>query len=236
MDPEPADLPMITPAQVERLADAAFLTNAQGTIAAWNTAATELLGHPATRAVGSRCAILLEGVRMHGAPVCTHPCLMVQGLPTQRSSRTPAHPTAHPDMVARHSDGGRLNLSVVAMAVSVDGIPMLLHLLRHDAHSEHDPLTGSLSRDASSYACSTSRTALFASGHPWRWRSSTLTDSKPSMTHMATRRAIDCSSASQTRFAQVVAPTSWRGGAVMSSSFSFLMQRRLRGVGACDAR
>ena len=37
MDPEPADLPMITPAQVERLADAAFLTNAQGTIAAWNT-------------------------------------------------------------------------------------------------------------------------------------------------------------------------------------------------------
>ena len=149
MDPGPADLPMITPAQVERLADAAFLTDAQGTITAWNPAATELLGHPATRAVGSRCAVLLEGVKMHGAPVCTHPCLMVQGLlPTQRSSRTPAHPTAHPDMVARHSDGGRLNLSVVAMAVSVDGIPMLLHLLRHDAHSEHDPLTGSLSRDA----------------------------------------------------------------------------------------
>jgi diguanylate cyclase (GGDEF)-like protein len=149
MDPEPADLPMITPAQVERLADAAFLTEAQGTIAAWNTAATELLGHPATRAVGSRCAVLLEGVKMLGAPVCTQPCLMVQGLlPTQRSSRTPAHPTAHPDMVARHSDGGRLNLSVVAMAVSVAGIPMLLHLLRHDAHSEHDPLTGSWSRDA----------------------------------------------------------------------------------------
>jgi diguanylate cyclase (GGDEF)-like protein len=69
-------------------------------------------------------------------------------VPTRRSSRTPAHPMAHPDMVARHSDGGRLNLSVVAMAVSVDGIPMLLHLLRHDAQSEHDPLTGSLSRDA----------------------------------------------------------------------------------------
>ena len=51
-------------------------------------------------------------------------------------------------MVARHADGGRLNLSVVAIAVSVDGIPMLLHLLRHDAHSDHDPLTGSLSRDA----------------------------------------------------------------------------------------
>ncbi|MFI5287759.1 MAG: diguanylate cyclase domain-containing protein, partial [Candidatus Dormibacteria bacterium] len=149
MDPEPADLPMITPGQVERLADAAFLTDAQGTIAAWNMAATELLGHPATRAVGSRCAVLLEGVKMHGAPVCTHPCLVARGLlPAQQSSRTPAHPTAHPDMVARHSDGGRLNLSVVAVAVSVDGIPMLLHLLRHDAHSDHDPLTGLLSRDA----------------------------------------------------------------------------------------
>ncbi len=145
MDSEPADLPMITSAQVERLTDAAFLTDADGTITTWNSAAAELLGHPATRAVGSRCAVLLEGVKMYGAPVCTQPCLLVQGLlAVQRSSRAPAHP----DMVARHSDGGRVNLSVVAMAVSVDRIPMLLHLLRHEAQSEHDPLTGSLSRDA----------------------------------------------------------------------------------------
>ena len=80
MVPGPADVPMITPAQVERLADAAFLTDPDGTIAVWNRAATELLGHPASRAVGGRCAVLLEGVKMHGAPVCTHPCLMVQGL------------------------------------------------------------------------------------------------------------------------------------------------------------
>ncbi|MGA7911025.1 MAG: diguanylate cyclase [Candidatus Dormiibacterota bacterium] len=149
MEPVPPDLPTITRAQVARLADAAFLTDADGAITAWNTAAAELLGHPATNAVGRRCAVLLEGVKVHGAPVCTHPCLIEQRLlATQRISRTPAHPTAHPDMVARHSDGGRLNLSVVAMAVAVDGIPMLLHLLRHDAQSGHDPLTGSLSRDA----------------------------------------------------------------------------------------
>jgi diguanylate cyclase (GGDEF)-like protein len=149
MDPGPLDVPMITPAQVERLADAAFLTDPDGTIAVWNRAATELLGHPASRAVGGRCAVLLEGVKMHGAPVCTHPCLMVQGLlPARRSSRSSAYASAHPNMVARHANGGRLNLSVVAIAVSLDGIPMLLHLLRHDAHSDHDALTGLLSRDA----------------------------------------------------------------------------------------
>jgi diguanylate cyclase (GGDEF)-like protein len=149
MNPEPADVPMITPAQVERLADAAFLTDPNGMIAVWNRAATELLGHPASRAVGGRCAVLLEGVKMYGAPVCAQPCLMVQGLlPTRRRSRSAAYASAHPDMVARHAAGGRIHLSVVAIAVSVDGTPMLLHLLRHDAHSERDPLTGSLSRDA----------------------------------------------------------------------------------------
>jgi PAS domain-containing protein len=61
MNPEPADVPMITPAQVERLADAAFLTDPNGMIAVWNRAATELLGHPASRAVGGRCAVLLAG-------------------------------------------------------------------------------------------------------------------------------------------------------------------------------
>ena len=80
MDSELADLPIITPAQVERLADAAFLTDADGTITVWNTAATDLLGHPATRAVGGQCALLLEGVRMHGRPVCTPTCLLLQGL------------------------------------------------------------------------------------------------------------------------------------------------------------
>lgn len=149
MDPGSTDVPTITPAQVERLADAAFLTDPDGTIAVWNRAATELLGHPASRAVGARCAVLLEGVKMRGAPVCAQPCVMVQDLlHTRRSSRSSASAGAHPDMVARHADGGRLNLSVVALAVSLDGIPMLLHLLRHDAHSDHDPLTGLLSRDA----------------------------------------------------------------------------------------
>ena len=145
MDSELADLPIITPAQVERLADAAFLTDADGTITVWNTAATDLLGHPATRAVGGQCALLLEGVRMHGRPVCTPTCLLLQGLSfTPKSSRT----APHPDIMARHADGGRLNPSVVGIAVSVVGVPMLLHVLRHDAHSERDSLTGSLGRDA----------------------------------------------------------------------------------------
>jgi diguanylate cyclase (GGDEF)-like protein len=142
---EPADYPTVTEDQVQRLVDAAFLTDPDGRIAVWNAAATELLGHPAESAVGGQCAALLEGVKMHGTPVCLHPCPMVQGLlPSRRASRT----AAHPDMLVRRTDGQRINLSVIAMAVCFDGVPMLMHLLRNEPQSERDPLTGTLNRDA----------------------------------------------------------------------------------------
>ncbi|TMF13515.1 MAG: PAS domain-containing protein [Chloroflexi bacterium] len=139
MNAEAADQPMITTDQVERLPDAAFLTDPDGRIAAWNASAAVLLGHPAEGLVGAQCAALLEGVGRHGKPVCVHPCPMVQGLlPTRRPTRAARRASAHEDMAVRHADGGRINLSVMAMPVSVDGIPMLLHLLRNAARGEDE--------------------------------------------------------------------------------------------------
>jgi hypothetical protein len=91
--------------------------------------------------------MLLDGVGAHGVQVCTQPCPMVRGvLPTRRSPQD----GRHPDMLARNSWGERTNLSVIAIPVTVDGTPMLLHLLRGEPRSERDALTGTLSPETAS--------------------------------------------------------------------------------------
>lgn len=134
--------PAISAQQVEELADAAFLTDPDGSISVWNPAACELLGYEAGTAVGRRCAELLDGIGAAGGHVCALPCPMLLALHAGRPA------AAHPDMVVRRADGERVRLSVMAMRVERDGVAMLLHQVRDEPLSERDPLTGALSRHA----------------------------------------------------------------------------------------
>jgi len=139
MNAHAADHPTFTTDQLEHLPDAAFLADLDGRIAGWNAAAAALLGHPPEEAMGARCDRLLEGVSQHGTPVCVYPCPFVRGvLPTRRESRSGGRARSHPDLLARHADGGRLNLSVRGITVSIDGVPMLLHLIREQGQLESE--------------------------------------------------------------------------------------------------
>jgi diguanylate cyclase (GGDEF)-like protein len=145
----PARLPAITDDQVQALADPAFVTDPAGMVAVWNRAAAHLLGYSSAEAVGSRCATLLDGVGPGGAQVCTHPCPMLLGLlPTRRSQRNAQRFGRHPDMLTRDTSGERASVTVIAVPVTIDDDPMLLHLLRAQPFGERDSLTGALNRDA----------------------------------------------------------------------------------------
>jgi diguanylate cyclase (GGDEF)-like protein len=151
----------LSTAQVEALSDAAFATDADGHVVAWNTAAERLVGQPADLAVGQSCAELLGGVDRDGHHVCSRHCPMLQGLlPTRRaavdwfgrggwqtSTLGPRWSKVHPDMLIRGADGGRSSVTVIALPAILDGAPALLHLLREAPLAERDPLTGALSRD-----------------------------------------------------------------------------------------
>jgi PAS domain S-box-containing protein len=59
---------------LEGTTDAAFTVDLQGEIRNWNKAAEQLLGHPATSAVGKDCGTLLRGRLDAGTPVCCQSC------------------------------------------------------------------------------------------------------------------------------------------------------------------
>jgi diguanylate cyclase (GGDEF)-like protein len=166
-EPPPARLAVMTGDQLQALADPAFATDADGVIAAWNGAATELLGHTVRRAVRTRCAVLLEGVGPQGVPVCARPCPMLHGLvPRRRIARERPGAPRHPDLLVRNARGDRVSLSVLTVPVTLDGVPMLLHLLRDQPLTERDPLTGALSRDAFAVRALDERNRSARSGSP----------------------------------------------------------------------
>ena len=117
--------------------DAAFLTDAQGTVVACNRAAVRLVG---PLRVGSPCAEALEGVDAAGRSVCSEHCAVL------RSLTSPDMPRPHPDMVARLADGTPGTLVVVGVPVTIGGAPHLLHILRPAPPNDRDPLTSTLNR------------------------------------------------------------------------------------------
>jgi hypothetical protein len=66
--------------------DAAFLVAREGTIVAWNTAASELFGIPVWDASARNCAVVVQGRSPAGAPVCRAGCpLLNDGAQAPRS-------------------------------------------------------------------------------------------------------------------------------------------------------
>lgn len=130
---------------LEGIADAAFASEASGRVIGWNAAAERLLGIPASEALGSGCAALLQGTTPQGVPVCTSPCPLLEALPSSSCGlATTAPMPVHPDLTLRRGDGGRADVRVVAVPLTVGGAPLLLHLLREREEPAVDPLTGCL--------------------------------------------------------------------------------------------
>lgn len=131
---------------VDGIADAAFASEPGGTVLAWNAGAERMLGVPAARAIGAGCAALLRRRTREGVTVCAPQCPILASL--DRSGAGCAQPVAtvraHPDLSACRADGGRIDVSVVAVPAVADGSAALLHLLRDDAVDDIDPLTGCL--------------------------------------------------------------------------------------------
>jgi hypothetical protein len=67
--------------------DAAFLVDRDGTIIAWNTAASELFGRPAWEASAHTCAAIVKGCSPAGSPLCRAGCpLLTDKGPAPRSA------------------------------------------------------------------------------------------------------------------------------------------------------
>lgn len=68
--------------------DAAFATDKNGRVVAWNAAAERLLGHTTARIVGRRCSDVLSGIDVFGNPYCSGDCVLLksalQGVPLRR--------------------------------------------------------------------------------------------------------------------------------------------------------
>ena len=60
--------------------DAAFLAARDGTVLAWNSAATDLFGVPAWVASAQNCANVVRGRSADGAPLCSTHCPLLAGL------------------------------------------------------------------------------------------------------------------------------------------------------------
>jgi PAS domain-containing protein len=67
--------------------DAAFLVARQGTILAWNAAASELFGIPAWDASARNCAVVVQGCSPALVPICRAGCpLLTDTEPVPRSA------------------------------------------------------------------------------------------------------------------------------------------------------
>ena len=69
---------------LERTADPAFAVDGEGTIMAWNSAATPALGYSRRRALGSLCFDLICGKDAFGNRVCRRECLIFRTLREKR--------------------------------------------------------------------------------------------------------------------------------------------------------
>lgn len=106
---------------VESTADAAFAVGGDGIIVAWNKPCGDLLGMPATQAVGSACGELLQGVDECG-PVCTNNCCVLNAINDGR-------PLSNFDMQVKTAVGPRwCNVSV--MRAPGNGVSWSIHIVR----------------------------------------------------------------------------------------------------------
>lgn len=75
----PDDLIQVAIGIVGDCPDAAFLVAGEGTIIAWNTAASELFGIAAWDASARNCAVVVQGCSVSGETICRAGCPLLIG-------------------------------------------------------------------------------------------------------------------------------------------------------------
>ena len=111
---------------LRRAGDGSFVTDPEGRIVLWNTAAEEILGHTADEVFGRSCCTLLGGEGIDGDSGCTLECAIGAQARGGKSIATF-------DMRARTKAGLAvwINVSVLVVANSRRGGPFILHLFRN---------------------------------------------------------------------------------------------------------
>lgn len=110
---------------VQSTAEAAFATDDDGRVMAWNAAAERLLGFRADQAVGQRCHELLSGVDIFGNLFCRADCTVAamvrSGKPVQGFKL---------DLKNAFGQYLRVDLSVVALEGAEPSHYSLIHIVR----------------------------------------------------------------------------------------------------------
>jgi hypothetical protein len=89
----PDDYLQVAKGIVGDCSDAAFLADGQGTIVAWNTAASELFGIVAWDASARNCAAVVQGCSPAGVPICQARCPLLRDagrVPRSMGMRVPS--------------------------------------------------------------------------------------------------------------------------------------------------
>lgn len=117
---------------VESTGDAAFATDEECRIVAWNAAAERALGHRAADVIGRRCHEVLEGIDRHGNPFCRPDC-NIQWAVRRQDAVLPF------EVEVRAADGRRLvQVSTLILPGTLPSDRILIHLLRFP--EEHVPV------------------------------------------------------------------------------------------------
>jgi PAS domain S-box-containing protein len=108
---------------VESTRDPAFAVDSDGVIAAWNAAAAELFGRPASATLGQRCRDVVKGTDECGA-VCSENC-------TVRQSIEEWHPLGNFDLHVETVSGKQwCNVSVLSAEDKNSTRPYAIHIVR----------------------------------------------------------------------------------------------------------
>jgi diguanylate cyclase (GGDEF)-like protein len=158
--PELVMVPRFTEAQIEALADPAFAVDQDGTIVAWNAAATDLLGWRHRAAIGTPCAALLQGRSTDGRE-CTIGCPRGAG-----QTCAGVNCNAHPNLRVHAHDGTAVDVTVVELPVLLGDQPTHLHILRPVIDFQRDSLTGLPGRHEVGQALIAAQSSARRSGEP----------------------------------------------------------------------
>lgn len=108
---------------VQSTGDAAFIIDDGGAIVAWNEAAEELFGRPASQAVGEQCADIIRGLDECG-PVCSETCSVRQAVRN-------CQPVRNFDVHAETATGRQwVNVSVMIVEDRGPDEPYAMHVVR----------------------------------------------------------------------------------------------------------
>lgn len=108
---------------VASTSDAAFASDGEGLIIAWNQAAEALLALPAREAIGRPCGDIIQGADECGA-VCSQECTIRQAVAKR-------HPISNFDLRVSTAAGRQwCNVSVLVVETGLSTIPYAVHIVR----------------------------------------------------------------------------------------------------------